>query len=179
MRPGVTSLLEALRTFRALSSGIFSASASTTPKRTPISRLARRFWLGSRTSLPLITKSNLSFGPMAANAERLPRPAFASASAETEAADVRNCLREAANTTISSIIFSLSGACTHPFRRSRKVDPCNPLNPTCNSRHPRIPLATSRSRKVSNLLHRHRPQMNKASSIQPEALAPLQPTILP
>src|SRR5947209_15351622 len=33
----------------------------------PISRLPRRFWLGSRTSPPLITRSNLSFGPMAAN----------------------------------------------------------------------------------------------------------------
>src|SRR5262245_10402374 len=34
----------------------------------PISRLARRFWLGSRTSAPLMRTSNLSSGPIAAQA---------------------------------------------------------------------------------------------------------------
>ena len=34
----------------------------------PMSRLARRFWLGSSTSPPLIRRSNLSFGPIAASA---------------------------------------------------------------------------------------------------------------
>src|ERR1043166_1838385 len=34
----------------------------------PMSRFALRFWLGSSTSPPLMTRSNLSFGPIAANA---------------------------------------------------------------------------------------------------------------
>ncbi len=66
IRPGVTSLPEASSTFSPLSAGMSAATASTTPKRMPISRLPLRFWLGSSTSPPLITRSNLSLGPMAA-----------------------------------------------------------------------------------------------------------------
>src|SRR5438874_546649 len=47
-----------------------AATLSTRPNRMPTSRFARRFWLGSSTSPPLITRSNLSFGPMAARSAR-------------------------------------------------------------------------------------------------------------
>src|SRR5689334_6366668 len=57
----------------------------------PMSRLALRFWLGSSTSPPLITKSNLSFGPMAATATP---PVAARARPDAECA--RNRRRESA-----------------------------------------------------------------------------------
>src|SRR5437762_11908979 len=47
-----------------------AATLSTRPNRMPTSRFARRFWLGSSTSPPLMTRSNLSFGPMAARSAR-------------------------------------------------------------------------------------------------------------
>src|SRR5262245_7498851 len=45
-----------------------ASTASIFPKRMPISRLPRSDWLGSSTSPPLMTRSNLSFGPMAPRA---------------------------------------------------------------------------------------------------------------
>src|SRR5205807_8881607 len=50
----------------ARAAGISASIASTTPQRMPMSRLPLSDWLGSSTSPPLITRSNLSFGPMAA-----------------------------------------------------------------------------------------------------------------
>src|SRR4029078_2850109 len=50
----------------ARAAGISFSTASTTPQRMPMSRFARSDWLGSSTSPPLITRSNLSFGPIAA-----------------------------------------------------------------------------------------------------------------
>src|SRR5205807_9016079 len=52
--------------FDARAAGISASIASTTPQRMPMSRLPLSDWLGSSTSPPLITRSNLSFGPMAA-----------------------------------------------------------------------------------------------------------------
>ena len=52
----------------ARAAGMSASTASITPKRMPMSRLPRSDWLGSSTSPPLITRSNLSFGPMAARA---------------------------------------------------------------------------------------------------------------
>src|SRR5215211_8050400 len=46
--------------------GISFSTASMVPQRMPMSRLPRSDWLGSSTSPPLITRSNLSFGPIAA-----------------------------------------------------------------------------------------------------------------
>src|SRR6516165_6664882 len=66
--PGVTSLPVASSTWRARVAGMSASTASIRPKRMPISRCPRKPWLGSRTSPPLITRSNLSFGPMAAAA---------------------------------------------------------------------------------------------------------------
>src|ERR1700684_4617314 len=57
--------------------GISDSTASITPQRMPISRFPRRDWLGSSTSPPLITKSNLSFGPIAAKAGDVDRAAAA------------------------------------------------------------------------------------------------------
>src|SRR5438046_8159975 len=45
--------------------------ASILPARMPISRLARSFWPGSSSSPPLMTRSNLSSGPIAARTARL------------------------------------------------------------------------------------------------------------
>src|SRR5262245_41408487 len=64
-----------------------ASTASTTPNRMPMSRRARSFWLGSRTSPPLITRSNLSCGPIAARTARPTRPE--AASAETAPAPAR------------------------------------------------------------------------------------------
>ena len=47
---------------------ISGSIASITPQRMPMSRLPRSDWLGSSTSPPLITRSNLSAGPIAAPA---------------------------------------------------------------------------------------------------------------
>ena len=52
----------------ARAAGISFSTASITPQRMPMSRLPRSDWLGSSTSPPLITRSNLSFGPIAASA---------------------------------------------------------------------------------------------------------------
>jgi len=55
--------------FRARAAAISGSIASTTPQRMPMSRLPRSDWLGSSTSPPLMTRSNLSAGPIAALAE--------------------------------------------------------------------------------------------------------------
>jgi len=73
---------EASMVFDARSAGMLSASCSTTPQRMPMSRLARSDWLGSSTSPPLMTRSNLSFGPMTARAG----PARVTAAADVESA---------------------------------------------------------------------------------------------
>src|ERR1700716_1185451 len=52
--------------FDARAAGISFSIASITPQRMPMSRFPRSDWLGSSTSPPLITRSNLSFGPIAA-----------------------------------------------------------------------------------------------------------------
>ena len=54
--------------FSARAAGISASIASITPQRMPMSRFPRSDWLGSSTSPPLITRSNLSFGPIAAAA---------------------------------------------------------------------------------------------------------------
>src|ERR1700730_9354109 len=53
--------------FDARAAGISASIASTTPQRMPMSRFPRSDWLGSSTSPPLITRSNLSAGPIAAS----------------------------------------------------------------------------------------------------------------
>src|SRR5262245_23640026 len=80
MRPGVTSLPVASMVFAARAAGISFSTASIAPQRMPMSRLPRSDWLGSSTSPPLMTRSNLSFGPMAASA----RPTRAVAAAEPD-----------------------------------------------------------------------------------------------
>src|SRR5947209_19185828 len=54
--------------FSARAAGISASTASIIPQRMPMSRFPRSDWLGSSTSPPLITRSNLSFGPIAAEA---------------------------------------------------------------------------------------------------------------
>src|SRR5215207_3344671 len=61
----------------------------------PMSRRPRRDWLGSSTSPPLMTRSNLSAAPGAPCAEAGPNPA--AVAIETEAAPVRNSRRDASN----------------------------------------------------------------------------------
>src|SRR5712671_3534201 len=56
--------------FDARAAGVSFSIASIAPQRMPMSRLPRSDWLGSSTSPPLITRSNLSFGPIAAPARR-------------------------------------------------------------------------------------------------------------
>jgi len=74
----MTSLPDASIIFSARSAGMLSSTACTTPQRMPMSRPPRSDWLGSSTSPPLITRSNLSAGPIAASA----RPAIAAATAD-------------------------------------------------------------------------------------------------
>ena len=62
----------------ARAAGISFSTASITPQRMPMSRFPRSDWLGSSTSPPLITRSNLSFGPIAA----LARPDDAATAAD-------------------------------------------------------------------------------------------------
>ena len=50
-------------------------TASMTPLRMPMSRMPRSRWLGSSTSPPLMTKSNLSVGPIAARIVNMRRAA--------------------------------------------------------------------------------------------------------
>src|SRR6185436_9275174 len=64
--PGTTSLPAALITRCARSTGMFASTASTRPLRRPTSRTAFRRCAGSSTWPPLMTRSNLSFGPIAA-----------------------------------------------------------------------------------------------------------------
>ena len=74
--------------FDARAAGISFSIASITPQRMPMSRFPRSDWLGSSTSPPLMTRSNLSFGPIAA----LARPAR-TASATAAEPDRRRKLR--------------------------------------------------------------------------------------
>src|SRR6478672_2827352 len=66
--------------FAARAAGISFSIASIAPQRMPMSRLPRSDWLGSSTSPPLITRSNLSFGPIAA----LAGPDMAATAADPE-----------------------------------------------------------------------------------------------
>src|SRR5262245_50087593 len=59
-RPGTTSLPLASISCFARESAISGSSAAITAFRMPMSRFARSFWLGSSTSPPLMTRSNLS-----------------------------------------------------------------------------------------------------------------------
>ena len=77
--PGVTSRPVALSTLSARSAGMSACTASITPLRIPMSRIPRNFWLGSRTSPPLINRSNLSLGPIAARASSGSVPATVAA----------------------------------------------------------------------------------------------------
>src|SRR3981189_275271 len=72
--------------FDARAAGISVSIASIMPQRMPMSRLPRSDWLGSSTSPPLMTRSNLSFGPIAAFADVLKRPDKVAAAAEPESA---------------------------------------------------------------------------------------------
>src|SRR4051812_13005212 len=101
MRPGVTTLPEASRTRNALSAGISGSTASMTPKRMPTSRRPLRLWLGSSTSPPLRTRSNLSFGPMAAAATPVLRLVVVSANREAER--VRNSRRDEVNVEVNMV----------------------------------------------------------------------------
>src|SRR6201991_255523 len=83
IRPGVTSLPVASMVFAARAAGISFSIASIAPQRMPMSRLPRSDWLGSSTSPPLMTRSNLSFGPIAALARR---PDSVAAAAEPDSA---------------------------------------------------------------------------------------------
>src|SRR5260221_8112186 len=64
--------------FDARAAGMSASIASIAPQRMPMSRFPRSDWLGSSTSPPLITRSNLSFGPIAAWA----RPDIAATAAD-------------------------------------------------------------------------------------------------
>src|SRR4051794_34166782 len=64
----------------------------------PMSRFARSDWLGSSTSPPLIRRSNLSLGPMAAKA-RPDGPELAAASAREPAPSMKS-RRDAADMSI-------------------------------------------------------------------------------
>src|SRR5476649_1533134 len=66
--------------------GISGSIASTTPQRMPMSRLPRSDWLGSSTSPPLITRSNLSVGAIAAPAGVARRPDRTTAAVDPESA---------------------------------------------------------------------------------------------
>ena len=79
--------------FAARAAGISASIASIAPQRMPMSRLPRSDWLGSSTSPPLMTRSNLSFGPIAALARP---PDSVAAAAEPESArklrrEMRTC----------------------------------------------------------------------------------------
>src|ERR1700742_2035651 len=66
----------------ARAAGMPASTASTTPQRMPMSRFPRSDWLGSSTSPPLMTRSNLSFGPIAALADVAKRGDSVAAAAE-------------------------------------------------------------------------------------------------
>src|ERR1700744_3124979 len=90
--------------FEIRAAGISGSIASMTPQRMPMSRLPRSDWLGSSTSPPLITRSNLSAGPIAACADGARPPDSVAAAAEPESARTRR--RDSADmTTLPRIDF--------------------------------------------------------------------------
>src|SRR5581483_1408124 len=105
----------------------------------PMSRLALRPWLGSSTSPPLIRRSNLSSGPMAARAEPAPTPVAARATVDAEYA--RNRRRDVASMAVSSEGFSDFGiGRLHPPPRRGQASapyeegaPCRPHRPRVGS----------------------------------------------
>jgi hypothetical protein len=74
MSPGSTSLPEASSTRLARAAGMSASIASIFAKRMPMSRLPRSLSAGSSSSPPLITRSNLSSGPIAARTAPLIAP---------------------------------------------------------------------------------------------------------
>src|SRR3977135_1700395 len=75
--------------FNARAAGISASIASIMPQRMPMSRFPRSDWLGSSTSPPLMTRSNLSFGPMAAPADVVKRRDSAAAADPVSARKLR------------------------------------------------------------------------------------------
>ena len=84
-----------------------------------------RFWLGSSTSPPLMTRSNLSLGPMAASAGPPGSPRPTAPAADAEPASARNSRREVAGMARSSDISCCccAAACTRPAGRVKASGP--------------------------------------------------------
>src|SRR3954469_25745824 len=80
----------------ARAAGISLSTASITPQRMPMSRLPLSDWVGSSKSPPLITRSNLSFGPIAALARRPD-----SVAAAAEPVSLRKLRRDSADMLVS------------------------------------------------------------------------------
>src|SRR6185436_4057076 len=102
-----------------LSGAISLSRASMSPKRIPMSRLARKFWLGSSTSAPLTRRSNLSLGHIAAQAGVL---AAVAAATDAEPARVSNVRRETAGMAFLhrlSWLRACNSTCTQLVLRSR------------------------------------------------------------
>src|SRR5262245_31450554 len=110
IRPGVTSLPVASMVLAARAAGMSFSTASIAPQRMPMSRLPRSDWLGSSTSPPLMTRSNLSFGPIAALA--LP----VSAAAPADPVSLRKLRREnpvMANAPPKVVFYGAMMRCPH------------------------------------------------------------------
>src|SRR2546422_6601884 len=99
IRPGRTSLPLASSICFARASGISASSAAITAFLMPTSRRARSFWPGSRTSPPLMTRSNLSDCASAP----APRPS----KVPPAAAPARNSRREMGRMAFSVCLFLL------------------------------------------------------------------------
>src|SRR3981189_3716072 len=91
--------------FEARAAGISGSIASIMPQRMPRARLPRSDWLGSSTSPPLITRSNLSAGPIAALADVVKRPDSAAAAADPVSS--RKCRRDKADRGARPLIIFL------------------------------------------------------------------------
>src|SRR6266542_1354572 len=86
-RPGVTSLPPASIRCTARSAGMSGAIAAIWPYLIPMSRLPRRFWLGSSTSPPAMTSSYLSAGSPGLKPIGIGCPACATSTGAASAAD--------------------------------------------------------------------------------------------
>ena len=130
-RPGVTIMPVASSRRSARSSGIASSIAAMVPPRMPRSRRARRPWLGSITSPPLITRSKLR-GSSCATTD----PGRAAARAASDPAPIISVLRDGVMAFLPGI-----GRREHATGRP-------PAQPTSGGRGRRAPLgAVQRARR--------------------------------
>src|SRR5882672_1371472 len=154
-RPGTTSLPFASIVCFARASAISGSSAAITALRMPMSRLARSFWLGSSTSPPLITRSNLSVWARA--------PAPEARRAPPAAAPIRKSLLVCMGVSLFLLRLGLGGA--GMLGRAAVADHAHRLDLDFDARARKVGHGDKRAARVVAVLEHVLPHLDEAVAV--------------